>query len=48
MAKKKDEDTVEAEEEDARISPLTIELGRDDLNELVAKINELVENINNK
>ena len=50
MAKKKEEaleEVLEEEsEEETKISPLALDLGREDLNALVRKVNELVEKVN--
>ena len=36
----------ELAEEETKISPLALDLGREDLNALVRKVNELVEKVN--
>lgn len=43
--KKKDDGEEEAEEEVARITPLDVDFGREDMNALVAKVNEIIEHI---
>ena len=50
MPKKKKEETkveeIELEDSSKGISPLNLDLGRDDLNRVVAKLNEVINKVN--
>lgn len=50
MAKKKDTEEVEFVEvqKEVVIHPLTLDMGREDLNTMVKKVNEIIHYLNNK